>query len=74
MFTGAGLARLRAERACRLEEAAATVRKRHPDLDVRTGLPAEEPGQALVRAGQEAALIVVVGCGTGGFDGLLLGS
>ncbi|MBA9002768.1 universal stress protein [Thermomonospora cellulosilytica] len=74
VFPEAALARLRAERSRRLDEAAAAVLARSPDLDMRTELLAEEPGQALVRAGRDAALLVVGSRGTGGFDGLLLGS
>jgi nucleotide-binding universal stress UspA family protein len=73
-LTEQGYAETEAERARLLDEAAARALRRFPGCRLHTSLLAEEPGRALVTAGDEASLVVVGARGAGGFEGLLLGS
>jgi nucleotide-binding universal stress UspA family protein len=73
-LTEQGYARAEAERARLLDDAAARALERWPDCELSTSLLAEDPGRALTAAGDGASLIVVGARGTGGFDGLLVGS
>jgi nucleotide-binding universal stress UspA family protein len=57
-----------------LEQAAAEVRRRAPDLTLTTEAVELSPGPALVAAAKGADLLVVGSRGLGGFQGLLLGS
>lgn len=73
-FTAEGYARLDAERTQLLADARERALRRAPELNVTTRLTADEPGNALVGEGGRASLIVVGARGTGGFDGLIIGS
>jgi nucleotide-binding universal stress UspA family protein len=65
----------RAESRDLLDAAAAEARAAHPGLAVGArAVRAAKPGQALIEASGEAALVVVGSRGRGGFAGLLLGS
>lgn len=64
--------RLRAEQLA--EEAAATVKKRQPSVEVETLSGAGQPADVLLAEGAGAELIVVGRRGLGGFKSLLLGS
>jgi nucleotide-binding universal stress UspA family protein len=57
-----------------LDGTALALRAHHPDLDVTTKVLAGSPGPELVRAVEDASLLVVGSRGTGGFPELLLGS
>ncbi|MFY1694810.1 MULTISPECIES: universal stress protein [unclassified Solwaraspora] len=58
-----------------LEEAAAAVRRRHPDLAAeKRPLEGVEADAVMVEASRTAGLVVVGSRGRGGFTGLLLGS
>ncbi|CNE42153.1 universal stress protein UspA-like protein [Mycobacterium tuberculosis] len=50
------------------------VRKEAPDVPVRGVLESGRPAEKLIKAGKDAALIVLGPRGLGGFTGLLLGS
>ncbi|MFF0558381.1 universal stress protein [Streptomyces sp. NPDC004266] len=54
--------------------AAERARRRAPDLPLTTAVLAEDASTALLREGQEGAVLVVGSHGRGGFAGLLLGS
>jgi nucleotide-binding universal stress UspA family protein len=60
--------------SARLEEAAAAVRRAHPDLQVAPVLGRDDPVHALVRAERGAAMVVVGTHGLTGIDRMLLGS
>ena len=68
------------EKACReaaqqvAEEAAARVRSRHPDLEVRARAVEGHAAKVPADAGRSAELLVVGNRGHGGFTGMLLGS
>lgn len=55
-------------------EAAQRIRSAHPGLDVSMQTGAGSPGEALVGASGDAALVVVGARGLGAFRGLLMGS
>jgi len=57
-----------------LDQAAATVRERHPDLQLDLELSELDPTHTLVEFSREAALLVTGNRGHGGFTGMLLGS
>ncbi|MEZ0107414.1 nucleotide-binding universal stress UspA family protein [Catenulispora sp. EB89] len=57
-----------------LEAAANGVRAGHPEIDVQTRAVAGYAAAALVEACRDAELLVVGNRGTGGFDGLMVGS
>jgi len=57
-----------------LDEATARVRAEHPEVDVTPVLAEGPPALALLKAGAEAALLVVGTRGHGAFTSLLLGS
>ena len=65
---------LRDAAAASAAAAAATVRARHPGLEVTERAAEGRPAQVLARCGQDAALVVVGSRGRGGFASLLLGS
>jgi len=56
------------------QHGAARARPRHPDLPVETRAVAGYAGRVLASASHEADLLVVGDRGTGGFQGMLLGS
>jgi nucleotide-binding universal stress UspA family protein len=56
------------------DEAAATVKKLQPSLQVEAVAPAGQPADVLLERGADAELIVVGRRGLGGFKTLLLGS
>ncbi|HVU77855.1 MAG TPA: universal stress protein [Gaiellaceae bacterium] len=56
------------------DEAAATVQRLQPSLEVETHVAAGQPAVALIEQGAAADLIVVGRRGLGGFKSLLLGS
>lgn len=66
--------RLEAERRALLDRARAQVLKDAPRLVVDVRVAAADPGVELVEAAEQAQLLVVGARGTGGFEGLLLGS
>jgi len=57
-----------------LADAAAEVRRRHPELDVVMDLESAGPVPALLGRGADARLLVVGSRGIGGFRGMLAGS
>ena len=57
-----------------LDEAAARVRRRYPQVPVTPSVTADAAHEALLRCGRDAVLTVVGTRGHGGFKGLLLGS
>jgi nucleotide-binding universal stress UspA family protein len=62
------------EAAAVLSESLAEIRKQHPTVPVVEQTVEERPAEALVRASQDAQLLVVGSRGRGGVAGLLLGS
>jgi nucleotide-binding universal stress UspA family protein len=62
------------EAAAALSESLAETRKKHPTVPVVEQTVEERPAEALVRASQDAQLLVVGSRGRGGVAGLLLGS
>jgi nucleotide-binding universal stress UspA family protein len=65
---------LQQDAAALLSQSLAETRKKHPDVPVAEQVVEERPAEALVRASQEAPLLVVGSRGQGGLTGLLLGS
>lgn len=65
---------LRDAAAAVADTAAAAVRVSHPGLSVTIDLCQAPPAQALIQAGEAAALVVVGSRGGGGFASLVLGS
>lgn len=65
---------LRAEAEQAGEQACARVRREHPALQVRCHVVEMQPWAALEDGSRRAGLLVVGSRGTGGFDGLRLGS
>ena len=65
---------LEQEAAAVLSESLAETRKKHPTVPVIEQTVEERPAEALVRACQDAQLLVVGSRGRGGVAGLLLGS
>jgi nucleotide-binding universal stress UspA family protein len=65
---------LEQEAAAVLSESLAETRKKHPNVPVMEQTVEERPAEALVRASQDAQLLVVGSRGLGGVAGLLLGS
>ncbi|GAA3771375.1 universal stress protein [Streptomyces coacervatus] len=57
-----------------LQRAIADLGARHPDVQVRGEQSADAPAVALLAASRGAALLVVGARGSGGFDGLAVGS
>ncbi|WP_030927045.1 universal stress protein [Streptomyces sp. NRRL S-646] len=57
-----------------LQRAIAGLAARHPDLQVQGELTADGPAVALLAAARSAGLLVVGARGSGGFDGLAIGS
>ncbi|WP_367319293.1 universal stress protein [Streptomyces sp. HUAS ZL42] len=57
-----------------LQGAAAELGRGHPDLEVRSEQADDDPPLALLRSAQGAGLLVVGTRGSGGFDGLAVGS
>ncbi|MET7687735.1 universal stress protein [Streptomyces sp. NPDC005483] len=57
-----------------LQRAVADLSDRHPDLEVRSEQADDAPAAALLAAARAAGLLVVGARGTGGFDGLAVGS
>jgi len=57
-----------------LQRAIAGLAARHPDLQVQGELTADGPAVALLAAARSAGLLVVGARGSGGFDGLAVGS
>ncbi|MFJ9566142.1 universal stress protein [Streptomyces fuscichromogenes] len=57
-----------------VRQAAADLGARHPGLRVRGGQIDEAPAEALLSAARDAGLLVVGARGSGGFDGLAVGS
>lgn len=71
----AGFARaLRSDAHEAVDEALAAVRSEHPQLDVRGHVAEMAPWAALEAESRRAGLLVVGSRGTGGFEGLTLGS
>ncbi|KGN37811.1 universal stress protein [Knoellia subterranea] len=54
--------------------AAATIRRRHPGLEVTTRVQRADPTRALIDSSAEASVLVLGSRGVGGFPGLMLGS
>ncbi|GGY35435.1 universal stress protein [Streptomyces djakartensis] len=57
-----------------LERLVTDLGDRHPDLEVRVEQADEAPAAALLAAARDAGLLVIGMRGTGGFDGLAVGS
>ncbi|MEV5845340.1 universal stress protein [Streptomyces sp. NPDC051985] len=57
-----------------VRQMAADLGARHPELRVRGEQSAEAPAEALLSAARDAGLLVVGARGSGGFDGLAVGS
>ncbi|MFE1456847.1 universal stress protein [Streptomyces sp. NPDC058735] len=57
-----------------LQRTAGELRDRHPELDLAIEQSDEPPAAALLAAAREAGLLVVGTRGTGGFEGLAVGS
>ena len=66
--------RRRIEGQAILDQTAAAVRDRHPDLPLDLELSELDPTHTLVEFSREAALVVTGNRGHGGFTGMLLGS
>ncbi|MGV9249845.1 universal stress protein [Streptomyces sp. NPDC003697] len=66
--------RLRQVGARTLQRVAAELGDRHPGLEVRAEQSGDAPVTALLAAARDAALLVVGTRGTGGFEGLAVGS
>ena len=73
-LTDAQYRHLKAERTDLLNEARQYALKQTPDLEITTGLRAQEAGRGLVAESADASLVAVGTRGAGGFDGLLFGS
>ncbi|BCL18416.1 universal stress protein [Streptomyces tuirus] len=71
---GPALHRLRDIGAQWLQRTVADLADRHPDLRVESVQSDDAPAEALVAAAGDAALLVVGMRGTGGFEGLAVGS
>jgi nucleotide-binding universal stress UspA family protein len=57
-----------------VDEAAATLRAAHPEIEITTNVVIGNPSGALIDASADASLVAVGSRGLGGFRGLLLGS
>lgn len=57
-----------------LGEAVSGLRERYPDVPLHEVLVRDRPARAIVKAAEQASLVVVGSRGRGGFAGLLLGS
>ncbi|MGW0822691.1 universal stress protein [Streptomyces sp. NPDC002845] len=57
-----------------LQRAVAELGHRYPDIEVRSEQTDDDPATALLAAARDAGLLVVGTRGTGGFDGLAVGS
>ena len=57
-----------------VEESLAPVRDKHPDVEIRTEVVEGHPAPSLVRASEDADLLVVGSRGHGEFTGMLIGS
>ncbi|MFI1162816.1 universal stress protein [Streptomyces sp. NPDC020801] len=71
---GPALDRLRHMGARMLQRVAADLEDRYPDVEVRGEQTDDAPAAALLAAARAAGLLVVGTRGTGGFDGLAVGS
>lgn len=73
-FPGPGWPALRAVEDEILSERLAGWSERYPDVRVQRIVARDDPIPQLVHASQSAQLMVVGGCGSGGFAGMLFGS
>ncbi|MGW6907072.1 universal stress protein [Streptomyces sp. NPDC054940] len=74
VLPGPALDRLHHVGARMLQRVVTDLRDRYPDVEVRGEQTDEAPAAALLAAARDAGLLVVGTRGTGGFDGLAVGS